>query len=126
MKHAVLVFVCSLGQIAQVGRLLVENQLWVASWSGIIQFEVVNGGQLVGVNLRLVCRVYVETNAESHGIVACYFLPIRGFVETYLHLVLILSLEEGMSDTGSFVWLAIVCFGKLICIILTDAVEGCC
>ena len=70
MKHAVLVFVCRHGQIAQVGRFLVENQLQVASRSGIKQFEVVNGGQLVGVNLRIVCRVYVEAYAERNGIVA--------------------------------------------------------
>ena len=31
-----------------------------------------------------------------------------------------------MSDTGSFVCLAIVCLGKLIGISLTDTVEGCC
>ena len=68
MQHAVLVFVFSLGKIAQVGRLLVENQFRVASWSGIIQFEVVNGGQLVGVNLRLVCRVYIEAYAERNGL----------------------------------------------------------
>ena len=70
MQHGVLVFVCSLGQIAQVGRLLVENQLRVASRSGIKQFEVVYGGQLIGVSLRLGCRIYVEAYAESHGIVA--------------------------------------------------------
>lgn len=121
MQHAVLVFVCSLGQIAQVGRLLVENQLRVASRSGIIQFEVVNGGQLVGVNLRLVCRVYVEAYAERNRILVRYFVPIQGFVDTYLHLILILSLEEGLSDTGSFVWLA-----KRLGISLTDTVEGCC
>lgn len=47
MQHAILVLVLCLGQIAQVGRFLVENQLRVASRSGIIQFEVVYGGQLV-------------------------------------------------------------------------------
>ena len=68
MQHAVLVFVCRHGQIAQVGRLLVENQLRVASRSGIKQFEVVHGSQLVGISLRLGCRIYVEAYAESHGI----------------------------------------------------------
>ena len=68
MQHGVLVFVFSLGQIAQVGRFLVENQLRVASRSGIKQFEVVNGGQLIGVSLRL-GRIDVEAYAESHGIV---------------------------------------------------------
>ena len=68
VQHAVLVFVFSHGQIAQVGRLLVENQLRVASRSGIKQFEVVYGGQLIGVSLRLVCRVYVEAYAERNRV----------------------------------------------------------
>ena len=67
MQHAVLVFVFSRGEIAQVGRLLVENQLRVASRSGIKQFEVVYGSQLVVGYLRLVCRVYVEAYAERNG-----------------------------------------------------------
>ena len=123
MQHAVLVFVCSLGKIEQVGRLLVENQLRVASRSGIIQFEVVYGSQLIGGYSRLSvgCRVYVEAYAERNRILVRYFVPIQGFVETYLHLVLILSLEEGMSDTGF-----IVCIAKRLGISLTDTVEGCC
>ena len=68
MQHAVLVFVFRLCKIAQVGRFLVENQLRVASRSGIKQLEVVHGGQLIGVSLRLVCRVYVEAYAERNGI----------------------------------------------------------
>ena len=70
MQHAVLVFVCRHGQIAQVGRFLVENQLRVESRSGIIQFEVVHGGQLIGGYSRLSvgCRVYVEAYAERNRI----------------------------------------------------------
>ena len=59
-----------LKKIAQVGRFLVENQLRVASRSGIKQLEVVYGSQLiVGYSLLSVgCRVYVEAYAERNRV----------------------------------------------------------